>query len=63
MDTLGNYEITLCFESPDVENADFVYEMVTTLAEGFAAAGLINVLLATVHPTFEGDQVREERKN
>ncbi|NDC55596.1 MAG: hypothetical protein EBZ69_02110 [Alphaproteobacteria bacterium] len=60
MDTSGSYEITICFESPDIQNADFVFDMLATLANGFDEAGLISVLLATIHPTFEGDEIREE---
>lgn len=60
MDTSGSYEVTLCFDSPDCENADFVYEMIASLCEGFQRAGLIKMMLSTVHPTFEGDQIREE---
>lgn len=54
------YELTICFESPDVENADFVFRMVSALMAGFDEAALVNVILATVHPTFEGDEIREE---
>jgi hypothetical protein len=60
VDTSGNYEIVLCFESPDADNAEFVYEMVTSLCEGLVRANLIQMVLSTVHPTFEGDEIREE---
>lgn len=63
MDPSEHYEITLCFESPDQENADFVYEMFVALAAGFERASLIAVTLATVHPTFEGDEIREESEH
>ena len=55
-----HYELTVCFESPDIENADFVFDMVSALMSGFEHAHLVQVSLATIHPTFEGDQIREE---
>lgn len=58
--TAGHYEITICFESPDLENAEFVYSLLTHMCCGFEDAGLVQVALATIHPTFEGDEIREE---
>lgn len=60
MDRPEPYELTVCFESPDFENADFVFDMVSALMAGFEKAKLIEVFLATIHPTFEGDDIREE---
>lgn len=58
--TAENYEITLVFESPDFANAEFVFEQLAHHASGLENAGLIKLVLATIHPTFEGDEIREE---
>lgn len=60
IEPIEHYEITLVIETPDFENADFVFEQVAHQVRGFEAADLCSLELATIHPTFEGDEIREE---
>ena len=55
-----HYEITIVIETPDYENADFVFEQLAHMTRGFEESGLCGLELATVHPCFEGDEIREE---
>ena len=55
-----HYEITLVIETPDYENAEFIFEQVSHQVGGFEASGLCALELATIHPCFEGDEIREE---